>query len=84
MIMMRYLYGNHINSGNFSSKFEDGGLEYHTDIPRIEEGLSSGAFWSAFLPCPSNGTDFSDEAYAPSKLFCNLSCSFCSLLVQLH
>ncbi|KAK7734471.1 hypothetical protein SLS57_000167 [Botryosphaeria dothidea] len=65
MIMMRYLYGNHINSGNFSSKFEDGGLEYHTDIPRIEEGLSSGAFWSAFLPCPSNGTDFSDEAYAP-------------------
>lgn len=63
------MYGNRLNDGNFSSKFENGGLEYHTDIPRIEKGLSGGAFWSAFLPCPANASDFSDEAYAPSMLF---------------
>jgi len=35
------------------------------DIPRLETGKIGGAFWSAFVPCPADGFDFSDENYAP-------------------
>ncbi|KAK8256377.1 membrane dipeptidase-domain-containing protein [Phyllosticta capitalensis] len=64
-IVLRALYGNHVYGDSFKDKFENGGLEQHTDIPRLEAGLSGGAFWSAFEPCPANGSDFSDANYAP-------------------
>lgn len=38
----------------------------HVDIQRLREGLSGGFFWSAFVPCPEKGDDFSDENYAES------------------
>ncbi|GAB7349568.1 hypothetical protein MBLNU459_g0262t2 [Dothideomycetes sp. NU459] len=37
----------------------------HVDIPRLDEGKVGGSFWSAFVPCPANGSDFSDANYAP-------------------
>lgn len=40
----------------------------HVDLPRLAEGKNGGAFWSAFVPCPKNGLDFSDENYADCKL----------------
>jgi hypothetical protein len=39
------------------------------DLPRLKEGKNGGAFWSAFVPCPTNGTDFSDENYAECEIF---------------
>jgi len=66
MILIRALYGNKINEGNFTSLFESGGLTGQVDIPRIKSGRYGGAFWSAFLPCPVNDTDYSDLNYAPT------------------
>lgn len=40
-------------------------MEMHVDLPRLRAGLSGGAFWSAFMPCPLNTTDFTSEAYYP-------------------
>lgn len=65
MILLRFAYGNHIYDDKFKSVFERGGAPAHVDLPRLDEGRQGGAFWSAFLPCPANGSDFSDEAYAP-------------------
>lgn len=42
-------------------------MPMHVDLPRLKEGRNGGAFWSAFVPCPKNGTDFSDENYADCK-----------------
>jgi membrane dipeptidase len=71
MIFIRERYANHIynNSGSgFADKFENGGLPLHVDIPRLEKGMQSGAFWSAFWPCPlGDGTNFSDERYVNSN-----------------
>ncbi|USP79764.1 uncharacterized protein yc1106_07038 [Curvularia clavata] len=68
MIFIRSKYQNHIynESGNdFAQKFENGGLAQHTDIPRLQKGMQSGAFWSAFWPCPlGDGTNFSDTRYS--------------------
>ena len=36
----------------------------HVDIPRLKAGKVGGAFWSAFVGCPANGSDFSDANYA--------------------
>lgn len=36
----------------------------HVDIPRLKAGKAGGAFWSAFVECPANGSDFSDANYA--------------------
>lgn len=65
MILLRFLYGNHIYSPEFKNAFENGGMQGHVDIPRLNEGQVGGSFWSAFVPCPANGSDFSDENYAP-------------------
>ncbi|KAL9020241.1 MAG: hypothetical protein Q9185_002524 [Variospora sp. 1 TL-2023] len=64
--LIRFLYNNHIYDTNFTEKFEKGGLPGQVDLPRLSAGKVGGSFWSAFVPCPTNGTDFSDEAYAPS------------------
>lgn len=39
----------------------------HVDLPRLKDGKVGGAFWSAFVLCPSNGTDFSDANYAEGE-----------------
>lgn len=69
MIFLRVMYKNHIYDPSFLKKFEEGGLEQHVDLPRLDKGKVGGAFWSAFIPCPKNGSDFSDENYSPRKLF---------------
>jgi len=66
MIMIRSLFGNHIYDSKFKDMFENGGMPYHVDLPRLDKGKVGGAFWSAFMPCPKNGSDFSDENYAGS------------------
>jgi membrane dipeptidase len=65
-ILIRAYYNNHIYDDHFRKPFTDGGLTGHVDIPRLRAGMNGGAFWSVFWPCPSNGTDFSDENYAPA------------------
>lgn len=67
MILLRFFYSNHIYTPEFKNAFENGGMKGHVDIPRLEEGKVGGSFWSAFVPCPANGSDFSDESYAPCK-----------------
>ncbi|KAL8713529.1 MAG: hypothetical protein Q9220_002391 [cf. Caloplaca sp. 1 TL-2023] len=59
-----YKYGNRIHEPAFINKFENGGLEGQVDLPRLKAGKVGGTFWSAFVLCPANGTDFSDENYA--------------------
>jgi membrane dipeptidase len=68
-ILIRFLYNNHIYNDNFTKSFTEGGMVAQVDLPRLKQGRVGGAFWSAFVPCPANGTDFSDEAYIPSKTF---------------
>jgi membrane dipeptidase len=65
LILVRALYDNKINGENFTKAFEKGGLAGHVDVPRLRQGQQGGAFWSAFVPCPANGLDFSDANYAP-------------------
>ncbi|KAI7654279.1 hypothetical protein KC318_g13695, partial [Hortaea werneckii] len=65
LILIRAIYGNHIYVENFTQPFEQGGMLGHFDLPRAETSQMGGAFWSAFVPCPADGFDFSDEAYAP-------------------
>ncbi|MCJ1406667.1 hypothetical protein MMC19_000733 [Ptychographa xylographoides] len=65
-IVIRYVYGSKIYKEEFTKPFEKGGLKYHVDLPRLKEGKSGGAFWSAFVLCPKNGTDFSNANYAES------------------
>ncbi|KAL9095638.1 MAG: hypothetical protein Q9165_002070 [Trypethelium subeluteriae] len=72
LILLRYLKGNHIYSKDFKTKFEQGGLDGHVDLPRIDKGKLGGAFWSAYVPCPSDAWNFSDETYEP-YLFHRLS-----------
>ncbi|KAI9664959.1 MAG: hypothetical protein M1821_006407 [Bathelium mastoideum] len=65
LIFLRFLNGNHVYSQDFKQKFEQGGLEYHVDLPRIKQGKMGGAFWSAFVPCPPDAWNFSDATYEP-------------------
>lgn len=71
-ILIRFLYDNHVYGKNFTEPFEHGGMTGHVDLPRLREGQNGGAFWSVFVPCPANGTDFSDENYAASQ-YCSPS-----------
>jgi len=71
-ILIRFLYNNHIYEDNFTMPFEgiDGAEMFmHVDLPRLKEGKVGGAFWSAFVPCPANGSDFSKENYDASVAF---------------
>jgi membrane dipeptidase len=62
--LIRFLFNNHIYEENFTKPFEKGGMYAHVDLPRLKEGKNGGAFWSAYVPCPKDGMDFSDENYA--------------------
>jgi membrane dipeptidase len=39
----------------------------HVDAPRLDKGKVGGSFWSVFVGCPKNITDFSDGNYAIGK-----------------
>ncbi|KAK2028509.1 membrane dipeptidase [Colletotrichum zoysiae] len=65
-ILVRGYFNNHIYGKNFTEPFENGGFVHHVDLPRLREGQNGGAFWSVFVPCPDNGSDFSDGNYAES------------------
>ncbi|KAI9880642.1 MAG: hypothetical protein M1830_001646 [Pleopsidium flavum] len=62
--LIRYLYKNQLYDRNFTEPFEKGGLKFHVDLPRLRKGKVGGVFWSAYVNCPQNGTDFSDDNYA--------------------
>ena len=66
LILIRMLWGNQVYGSNFTEPFENGGMTGQFDLPRADEGGMGGAFWSAWVPCPANVTDFSDENYATS------------------
>ena len=64
-IFIRGGYANQIHTKKFRDKFENGGMEYNVDLPRLKSGMQGGAFWSAFVVCPEDAsTDFSDQNYA--------------------
>ncbi|KAL4891495.1 renal dipeptidase family [Aspergillus ambiguus] len=65
-ILLRVLLKNHIYQDNFTDPFTKGGLAGHVDLPRLAQGKVGGTFWSVFVECPKNKTDFSDENYASS------------------
>ena len=65
LILVRAIYGNRIYGDNFTAAFEDGGFAGHVDLPRLKQGRVGGTFWSAWVPCPADGFDFSDKNYAP-------------------
>lgn len=62
-ILIRYAFQNNIYEKNFTDKWENGGMPAQVDLPRLENGRVGGAFWSAFVLCPKNGSDFSDGNY---------------------
>jgi membrane dipeptidase len=61
--LIRFFYKS-IYGKNFTEPFENGGLFMQVDLARLKEGKSGGAFWSAYVPCPEDGEDFSDSNYA--------------------
>ena len=69
-ILIRFVYQNNLYNESFIEKFEKGGMFGQVDLPRLKIGMAGGAFWSAFTPCPSNGTDFSDSNYVECELYC--------------
>ena len=66
-MLIRYGFQNNIYDKNFTDKWENGGMPGQTDLPRLKDGRLGGAFWSAFVLCPKNGTDFSNENYAEGQ-----------------
>ncbi|KAJ5762576.1 uncharacterized protein N7511_005958 [Penicillium nucicola] len=65
-IFVREVFHNRINDRNFTDAFVNGTLPGHVDIPRLKQGRVGGTFWSVFVPCPTDGANFSDENYAAS------------------
>lgn len=65
-MLVRLSYNNRIQEANFTKSFADGTMEGHVDLPRLKQGYVGGTFWSVFVPCPSDWTDFADENYAAS------------------
>ncbi|KAJ5690864.1 dipeptidase [Penicillium macrosclerotiorum] len=64
--LIREDFHRHINAPNFTESFIHGTLPGHVDLPRLQQGRVGGTFWSVFVPCPADWTDFSDENYAES------------------
>ncbi|PKY09358.1 dipeptidase [Aspergillus campestris IBT 28561] len=63
-IFVRENFKNRIYQEDFTAPFTQGGFPGHVDIPRLSEGKVGGTFWSVFVGCPANGSDFSDDNYA--------------------
>jgi membrane dipeptidase len=68
-VLIRGVYKNRIDNNDWRAAFENGTLAGDADIKRLRDGLSGGAFWSVWAPCPRNGTDFSDENLQTSLQF---------------
>ncbi|KAI8648457.1 hypothetical protein LRP88_02083 [Fusarium phalaenopsidis] len=64
--LIRKNYGNHIYSPSFADPFSKGGLDGHADMPRLAKGKVGGTFWSVYVDCPANISDYSTENYAQS------------------
>ncbi|PWY65702.1 hypothetical protein BO70DRAFT_324537 [Aspergillus heteromorphus CBS 117.55] len=65
-IFIRSLFHNHIYGDDFKVPFTEGGLKGHVDLPRLAQGKVGGTFWSVFVECPENWSDFSDATYVTS------------------
>ena len=65
LILIRAIWGNRIYNENFTQPFEEGDMIGQFDLPRADAGQLGGTFWSAWVPCPADGFDFSDATYAP-------------------
>ncbi|KAF2857264.1 hypothetical protein K470DRAFT_223735 [Piedraia hortae CBS 480.64] len=63
LFLLRNTMGNHIYNDNFTKPFLNGTLQGQFDLKRSFEGKMGGAFWSAWVPCPTDGRNFSDENY---------------------
>ncbi|CAI6337032.1 unnamed protein product [Periconia digitata] len=64
LIVIRLFYLNHINNERFKRVFRNGGFPNQVDVPRLRASKLGGTFWSAFVPCPKNGSlEFVDENY---------------------
>ncbi|KAG5305254.1 membrane dipeptidase GliJ [Histoplasma capsulatum G186AR] len=57
---IRAFYKNDIYQKNMSDDME---LPGQVDFPRLRMGGLRGQFWSAYIPCPKNSNNFSDNAY---------------------
>ncbi|PHH64904.1 hypothetical protein CDD81_3761 [Ophiocordyceps australis] len=68
-VVLREAYGNRIDNAQWAQHFENGTLPGHVDLARLRKGLSGGAFWSVFAPCPAKGDDLSDGNLAASVQF---------------
>ena len=66
-ILIRYAFQNNIYDKNFTDKWENGGMPAQVDLPRLKDGKLGGTFWSAFVLCPKNGSDFSDANYVEGQ-----------------
>ena len=88
LILIRALYQNHIYTLKFKMEFQDSGMRGHVDLPRLQAGMSGGAFWSAFMPCPDNGTNFETSNYAEGLFIggqqCVEICTYMPQLCRLH
>ncbi|KAH6879875.1 microsomal dipeptidase precursor [Thelonectria olida] len=62
--VIRSTFNNHIYSSSFADPFVRGNLTGHVDLPRLAEGKVGGTFWSVYVDCPANVSDFSNENYA--------------------
>ncbi|OCL06613.1 hypothetical protein AOQ84DRAFT_398913 [Glonium stellatum] len=59
-IWIRAFYHNRLYQRNFSG-FQD--LYGQVDFPRLLKGRSRGQFWSVYIECPKNSTNYSNENY---------------------
>ncbi|EXJ78673.1 membrane dipeptidase [Capronia coronata CBS 617.96] len=62
---VRAEFQNQIYTPEFRAKFEQGSMPGHFDLPRLKKGRQGGLFWSAWVDCPVDKYDFSNENYAP-------------------
>ncbi|EAW06822.1 putative dipeptidase [Aspergillus clavatus NRRL 1] len=65
-IFIRARFNNQIYGDNFTIPFTKGNLTGHVDLPRLSQGKVGGTFWSVFVSCPKNWTNFSDATYTTS------------------
>ncbi|ETS77606.1 hypothetical protein PFICI_09668 [Pestalotiopsis fici W106-1] len=59
-IWIRAYYQNHIYQDNFT---QDAPLYGQVDFPRLRQSRLGGQFWSVYVECPNNSSEYSDSAY---------------------
>lgn len=63
-ILVQGKFRGKIDNGEWKQSFKNGPFPGHVDIARLRAGLSGGAFWSVYYPCPNNASDFSRDNLA--------------------